>query len=191
MINRVTLAGNLTRDCEVKQTQSGMTIMHFGIAVNERVKNNQTGEWEERPNYFNCVCFGKRAEGLAKVLHKGQKIALDGKLHYNQWENEQGQKRSAVEIVVNDIEFMSQRNNAQGQQNGSYAQRNQQQGNYANQQQYAHQNAPQQPTGGYQQQGYQQNQGYQGGQQGYQQRGYQQPMDVSSDDIPFSHSTLD
>jgi len=182
MINRVTLAGNITRDCEVKQTQSGMTIMHFGIAVNERVKNNQTGEWEERPNYFNCVCFGKRAEGLAKVLHKGQKIALDGKLHYNQWENGQGQKRSTVEIVVDDVEFMSQRNNAQSQQNDSYANQNQQQGNYANQQQYATQNAPQQPTGGYQgyqSQGYQQGNGYQGGQQ------YQQQMETAQSDIPF------
>ena len=189
MINSVNIAGNLTRDVEIKQTQSGTSVMNFGIAVNERVKNNQTGEWSDRPNFFSCVCFGKRAEGLAKVLHKGQKVAISGRLRYNQWENDRGEKRSNVEIVVDDVEFMSQRN--QSQQNDSYAQQNQQQGNYANNQQYAHQNSQQQPTGGYQQQGYQQNQGYQGGQQGYQQRGYQQPMDVSSDDIPFSYSTLD
>lgn len=156
MINSCVLAGNLTREVEIRQTKSGTSILNFGIAVNERVKNNQTGEWTDRPNFFNCVCFGKRAEGLAKVLSKGQKVAISGHLRYNQWENEKGEKRSNVEIVVDDVEFMSQRNDSQNQPNGSYGQQYQQQPNYSQQQQYAHQNAPQQPTGGYQQQGYQQ-----------------------------------
>lgn len=173
MINSVTVAGNLTRDCELKQTQSGTSILGFGIAVNERVKNNQTGEWGDRPNFFECVCFGKRAEGLAKVLSKGQKVAVSGHLRYSSWEANDGSKRSKVEIVVDDVDFMSQRNASQGQNGGSYAPQRQQQGNYPNQQQNAPQNAYQQPAGGYQQQEYQQN-------------GYQpQQMDVYQDDIPF------
>lgn len=170
MINDVTIAGNLTRDIDLRQTQGGTTIANFGIAVNERVKNNQTGEWSDRPNFFNCVCFGRRAEGLAKVLRKGQKVAISGHLRHNQWENDKGEKRSNVEIVVDDVEFMSQRNDSQSQPNGSYGQQYQQQPNYSQQQQYAHQNAPQQPTGGYQQQGYQQQ--------------AQQP-DLASYDLPF------
>lgn len=149
MINNVNIAGNLTRDIDLRQTQGGTTIANFGIAVNERVKDNQTGEWSDRPNFFNCVCFGRRAEGLAKVLSKGQKVAISGRLRYNQWENERGEKRSNVEIVVEDVEFMSQRD-SQSQQNGSYAQQQQRQGNYTSQQQHAHQNGSPQPTGGYQ-----------------------------------------
>lgn len=176
MINSVALAGNLTRSPELKQTQGGTNILSFGIAVNERVKNNQTGEWTDRPNFFSCVCFGKRAEGLAKVLSKGQKIAVSGRLRYNQWENDRGEKRSNVEIVVDDVEFMSQRNSSQNQQNGSYAPQQQQQANYSQQQQYAPQNGYQQPTGGYQQY----NQPQQAG--GY---GNVQMPDVYDADMPF------
>lgn len=150
MINSCVLAGNLTREVELKQTQGGMSILSFGIAVNERVKNNQTGEWSDRPNFFNCVCFGKRAEGLAKVLGKGQKVAISGRLRYNQWENDRGEKRSSVEIVVNDVDFMSRRNDSQSQQDGSYGHQQQQQGNYGNQRQYGPQNGSQQQRGSYQ-----------------------------------------
>jgi len=169
MINSVNIAGNLTREPELKQTQGGMNILNFGIAVNERVKNNQTGEWSDRPNFFSCACFGKRADGLAKILHKGQKVAISGRLRYNQWENSRGEKRSNVEIIVDDVELMSQRNSSHGQSGGSYTPQ-QQQGNYTNQGQYAPQNAPQQPTGG---------------NYGYQQQQYQPEQDVYSEDIPF------
>ena len=165
-INKVCLSGNLTRDAELRSTQSGLSVLNFGISVNDRVKNQQTGEWTDRPNFVDCVLFGKRADSLANILRKGSKIALEGKLRYSSWENDQGQKRSKLEVLVDEVELMSQRNGAQGQQNGSYGQQRQQQGNYANQQQYAPQNGSQQPTGGYQQQG------------------YQQP-DVYQDDIPF------
>ena len=130
MINSVVLAGNLTHDVELKQTPSGASVMNFGIAVNERVKNSQTGEWGDRPNFFRCVCFGKRAEGLSSILGKGQKVAISGHLRYNQWENDNGEKRSSVEIVVDDLEFMSRRDGSQSQQNGSYAPQSQQQTNY-------------------------------------------------------------
>lgn len=118
-INHVTLVGNLTHNPEVRRTQSGMAIMTLRIAVNERKKNNQTGEWEEYSNYFSCIMFGSRAESVSNYLSKGSKVAVDGKLRYSSWEAD-GQKRSKVEVVVEDIDFMSK---GQGGQQGG--QRNQ------------------------------------------------------------------
>lgn len=108
-INRVNVTGNLTRDPELKTTQSGTAVLNIGIAVNDRRKNQLTGEWEDVPNFFTVVAFGNRAEALAKHLRKGSKIAVDGKLRYRSWEAQDGSKRSTVEIVADDIEFMDPR----------------------------------------------------------------------------------
>lgn len=113
-INRVELCGNLTRDPELKATQGGMSVLTFGIAVNDRKKNNQTGEWEDVPNFFDCTMFGNRAESVSKYIHKGMKVALAGKLHYSSWEKD-GQKHSKVSVNVDDIEFMQQRGEQGGQ----------------------------------------------------------------------------
>ena len=175
-INRVVLTGNLTRDPELRRTQSGMAIMSFGLAVNDRRKNSQTGEWEDYANFIDCTMFGNRGEALSNILTKGMKVAIEGKLRWSQWERD-GQKRSKIEVIVDEIDFMSQRQGGQGGYQGG-------QGGYQGGQ------------GGYQggQGGYQ-NGGYQGGQP---QGGYQQPaaapapapaIDASSsvydDDIPF------
>jgi len=104
-INRVILTGNLTRDPELRRTQSGMAILSFGIAVNDRRKNGQTGNYEDVPNFFDCTMFGSRAEGVANYISKGSKIGLEGKLRYSSWEKD-GQKRSKVEVVVDDVEFL-------------------------------------------------------------------------------------
>ena len=106
MINRVMLTGNLTRDCEVRQTAGGMAIGSFGIAVNDRRKNGQTGEWEDYPNFFDCTLFGTKAEKLSQYLTKGTKVAIEGRLHYSSWESN-GQKRSKVDVTVDSVEFMS------------------------------------------------------------------------------------
>lgn len=108
-INHVTATGNLTRDSVLKQTGSGMPVLEFGIAVNDRRKNHQSGEWEDHPNFIDCIMFGTRADKLEQYLQKGAKVAIDGKLRWSQWERD-GQKRSKIEIVVDDLEFMSQRN---------------------------------------------------------------------------------
>ena len=71
-INRVTITGNLTRDPEVRSTQSGMAIMRLGVAVNDRRKNQQTGEWEDVPNFIDCVMFGTRAENVSRYIRKGR-----------------------------------------------------------------------------------------------------------------------
>lgn len=105
-INRVIISGNLTRDPELRTTQSGMAVLQFGMAVNERVKNQQTGEWEDRPNFIDCTMFGNRADAVSRYLSKGIKVTVEGKLRYSQWEKD-GQKRSKLEVVVDELEFMS------------------------------------------------------------------------------------
>jgi single-strand DNA-binding protein len=118
MINKVMLAGNLTRDAELRHTPSGFPILEMGIAVNERRKNSQSGEWEDRPNFFNMKMLGERGEKIAQYLTKGKKVAIVGRLEYRSWEKD-GEKRSVVEVVVDDLEFMS----APGEGGGGYQQR--------------------------------------------------------------------
>lgn len=105
-INRVIVSGNLTRDPELRQTGGGMAVLAFGIAVNDRRKNPQTGEWEDRPNFVDCMMFGARAEALSKILSKGVKVALEGKLRWSQWGHD-GAKRSKLEVVVDELELMA------------------------------------------------------------------------------------
>ena len=128
-INRVILTGNLTRDPEIRRTQSGMAIMSFGIAVNDRRKNSQTGEWEDYANFIDCTMFGARAESVSNFISKGSKVALEGKLRYSTWERD-GQKRSKLEVIVDEIDFMSSRNSQGGYQGGSNYQGGQASGGY-------------------------------------------------------------
>ena len=115
-INKCFLAGNLTRDAEIRTTQAGTSILSFGLAVNDRVQNKSTGEWEDRPNYFDCVVFGTRGEKIAQYLSKGMRVFVEGRLRWSSWEKD-GQKRSKIEVIVDDIVFGSsgQRQTAQPQ----------------------------------------------------------------------------
>lgn len=106
-INKVLISGNLTRDPETRRTAGGTAVMSFGVAVNDRAKNQQTGEWEDRPNFVDCVMFGTRAEAVGRYLSKGSKVAIDGKLRWSQWQAQDGSKRSKLEVIVDEIEFMS------------------------------------------------------------------------------------
>lgn len=106
-INRVLISGNLTRDPEARTTTSGSTVLNFGVAVNDRRRNQQSGEWEDVPNFIDCVVFGSRAEALQRFLSKGTKVAIEGKLRYRSWEAQDGSKRSKIEVAVDDVEFMS------------------------------------------------------------------------------------
>lgn len=103
MLNKVMLAGNITRDPELKSA-AGTTVLEFSIAVNERKKVD--GEWTEEPNYFDLTMFGTRAEKVSGFLKKGTKVAIIGRLKQSRWEKD-GQKRSKVSIVVDDLEFMT------------------------------------------------------------------------------------
>jgi len=114
-INKAIISGNLTREPELRSTASGMSVLGFGVAVNDRQKNKQTGEWEDYPNFIDCTMFGKRAESLSQWLHKGAKVCIEGKLRWSQWERD-GQKRSKVEVIVDEVEFMSARENSNTQE---------------------------------------------------------------------------
>ncbi|ACV23784.1 Helix-destabilizing protein [Slackia heliotrinireducens] len=107
-INKVLITGNLTRDPELRITASGFPILSFGVAVNDRRKNQQTGAWEDYANFIDCTMFGARAQSVSNFLTKGSKVAIEGKLRWSQWERD-GQKRNKIEVIVDEIEFMSSR----------------------------------------------------------------------------------
>ena len=110
-INQVVLIGRLTRDVELKYTNSGFAIANLSLAVNRRVKKDDT--WQDEGNFFNCVLIGKRAEALAQYLVKGKQIGIQGELRQNRWEQD-GQPRSRVEIFINDIQLLGGRGSEQG-----------------------------------------------------------------------------
>lgn len=112
-INRVFISGNLTRDAELRQTSGGMQVLRFGVAVNDRAKNQQTGQWEDYANFVDCTMFGNRAASVARFLAKGSKVAIEGKLRWSQWETQDGSKRSKLEVIVDEIEFMTSRDGGQ------------------------------------------------------------------------------
>ena len=140
-INKVCISGNLTRDPELRATAGGTQVLSFGVAVNDRRRNQQTGEWEDHPNFVDCTMFGNRAEALARILRKGMKVAIEGRLRYSSWEDKNGGgRRSKLEVVPDEIELMSQGQNGQ-QAPQQYAPQGYQQQAYAPQQ--APQAAPQ------------------------------------------------
>ncbi|NTW28266.1 MAG: single-stranded DNA-binding protein [Coriobacteriia bacterium] len=122
-INRVCISGNLTRDPELRSTGGGMAILQMGVAVNDRRKNAQSGEWEDFPNYVDVVVFGARGESLSRFLSKGSKVFVEGKLRWSQWtDKNSGDKRSKIEVVADDIEFMTPRGEGGGSgDRGSYS----------------------------------------------------------------------
>lgn len=190
-INRAIVSGNLTRDPELRATPGGTQVLGFGIAVNDRRRNQQTGEWEDYPNFIDCTMFGNRAEALSRILRKGMKVAIEGKLRYSSWEDKNGGgRRSKVEIIPDEVVLMSQNPNGQ-QAPQQYAPQGYQQ-QYAPQQApraYAPQPAPQQPAPQWSAQ-----QAYQQAPQAAPQRPQQapqqahqlvQPPEVYDEDIPF------
>ena len=113
-INRVNISGNLGTEPELRATSGGMAVLSFQVAVSDRVKQ-QDGTWTDRPNWVSCTMFGTRAEKLAQYLHKGSKVVIEGKLRYSQWEKD-GQKRSKLEVIAEELEFMSHQDGGQPQQ---------------------------------------------------------------------------
>lgn len=107
-INLTILSGNLTRTPELRTLPGGSDVLNFGLAVNDRRKNPQTGEWEDYPNFVDCAIFGNRARALMPYLAKGTKVCVQGRLRYNSWEQD-GERRSKVSVVVTEVELMSRR----------------------------------------------------------------------------------
>ena len=108
-INRVVLVGNLTRDPELRHTPSGMAVCSLRIAVNTRRKDNATGQWTEKPNYFDVTVWGNQAESCSQYLSKGRPVAIDGRLEWREWQAQDGSKRESVEIVADSVQFLGSR----------------------------------------------------------------------------------
>lgn len=106
-INRVEISGNLTRDAEMRSSRSGTAVLKFSVAVNDRKKNQSTGEWEDVTSFVDCTMFGRRAEALESRLRKGVKVFVAGRLRQDTWETEDGSKRSKLEVIVEDIDLGS------------------------------------------------------------------------------------
>lgn len=101
--NTVNIVGNATRDPELRFTPSGQAVASFGVAVNRRWQNRQTQEWEEAVSFFDVTCWGQLAENVAESVQKGTRVVVDGRLDQRSWETEQGDKRSKVEIVADEV----------------------------------------------------------------------------------------
>ncbi len=119
-LNNVTIVGRLTREAELRYSQSGGAVVRFSIAVNRR-KRTSDGSWQDEADFFDCVYFGKSAESVNQYLEKGRQVAISGELRQSRWEQD-GQSRSRVEIWVNNLQLLSssQRSGDDGQSRGSY-----------------------------------------------------------------------
>jgi single-strand DNA-binding protein len=113
-INRVVLTGNLTHDPELRSLPSGMSVCKLRVACNTRRKNNSTGEWEDKPNYFDVTVWGAQGENCARFLSRGRPIALDGRLEWREWETPEGNKRQAIDIIADAVQFLGSRDDTGG-----------------------------------------------------------------------------
>ncbi len=112
-INRVTLVGRLTRDPELRHLPSGQPVLALGLAVNGRQRDD-AGNWTDKPNFFDVKVFGNQAEMLSQHLAKGRRVGIDGRLDWSSWETE-GQKRSKVEVVAFQVQFLDSRGETGGE----------------------------------------------------------------------------
>jgi single-strand DNA-binding protein len=102
-LNSITVVGNITRDPEMRFTASGVSNVTFGVAVNRSWRNQQTNDWEERTSFFNVVCWRELADNVGASLKKGTRVVVTGRLEQRSWETDQGEKRSVVEIVADEV----------------------------------------------------------------------------------------
>ena len=112
-INRVVLVGNLTKDPELRHTPSGTAVCNLRLAVNTRRKD-ETGQWVDKPNYFDITVWGNQGERCAQYLSKGRPVAVDGRLEWREWETPEGNKRQAVDVVADSVQFLGSRGEGEG-----------------------------------------------------------------------------
>src|SRR3989442_6205256 len=113
-ITRVVLVGNLTRAPELRHTPSGMAVCSLRLAVHTRRKDGATGEWTEKPNYFDITVWGAQGENCAQYLSKGRPVGVDGRLEWREWEAQDGSKRQAVEVIADTVQFLGSREGGAG-----------------------------------------------------------------------------
>ena len=113
-LNRVIITGNLTRDPELRHTNGGTAVCSLRVAVNTRRKDQSTGEWVDKPNYFDVTVWGQQGENCAQYLSKGRPVAVDGRLEWREWQDkESGQKRQAIDIIADSVQFLGSRDGAE------------------------------------------------------------------------------
>jgi single-strand DNA-binding protein len=113
-INRVIITGNLTSDPELRSLPSGMSVCKLRVACNTRRKDNSTGEWVDKPNFFDVTVWGAQGENCARYLAKGRPVAVDGRLEWREWETPEGTKRQAIDIIADSVQFLGGRDEAGG-----------------------------------------------------------------------------
>lgn len=104
-INSVVVSGNLTRDPELRQTQGGTAVLSLRMASNGRRRNSQTGQWEDEPCFLGVTVWGARAEALARILARGSRVTVQGRLRWREWADKDGARREALEVVADNVEL--------------------------------------------------------------------------------------
>ncbi len=117
--NKVLLMGNLTRDPELRYTASGAAVASFGLAVNRRYK--QGDDWKDEVCYVDITVWAKQAENCAEYLHKGSPVFVEGRLNFQSWESDTGQKRNKLDVVANTVQFLGRPGGGEGKGSGEYA----------------------------------------------------------------------
>jgi single-strand DNA-binding protein len=119
-INRVVITGNLTRDPELRSTGGGTSVCSLRVAVNTRRKDPSSGDWVDKPNYFDVTVWGRQGESCAEYLSKGRPVAIDGRLEWREWEDrESGKKRQAIDIIADSVQFLGGREDGGNGNGGS------------------------------------------------------------------------
>jgi len=113
-INRIVMTGNLTKDPELRSLPSGTSVCELRIACNTRRKDQASGEWTDKPNYFNVKVWGAQGENAARYLSKGRPVAIDGRLEWREWEAQDGTKRQAIDIIADSVQFLGSREDGGG-----------------------------------------------------------------------------
>jgi single-strand DNA-binding protein len=106
-INRVIITGNLTADPELRSLPSGTSVCKLRVACNTRRKDNSTGEWVDKPNYFDVTVWGAQGENCARYLSKGRPVAVDGRLEWREWQDKEGNNRQGIDIIADAVQFLS------------------------------------------------------------------------------------
>jgi single-strand DNA-binding protein len=117
-INRVIITGNLTRDPELRSTGSGMSVCSMRVACNTRRKDQSTGDWVDKPNYFDVTVWGAQGENCARFLSKGRPVAIDGRLEWREWQDKEGNTRQSIDIIADAVQFLGGRDDNGGGGNG-------------------------------------------------------------------------
>ena len=105
----VVITGNLTRDPELRSLSSGTSVCKLRVAVNSRRKDSSSGDWVDKPNYFDVTVWGAQGENCATYLSKGRPVAVDGRLEWREWEDKEGNKRQSIDIIADSVQFLGSR----------------------------------------------------------------------------------